>query len=78
VIAQAAAIAGDAVKRRSVWRETLMSVQDKARLSFLDRFLTLWIFIAMAVGVLGGFLFPDIAKALSSFKTRTISWPIEL
>jgi ACR3 family arsenite transporter len=55
-----------------------MSVQDKARLSFLDRFLTLWIFIAMAVGVLGGFLFPDIAKALSSFKTRTISWPIEL
>jgi len=49
---------------------------EKSRLSFLDRFLTLWIFIAMAVGVLGGYFFPDLAKSLGEFSTGTISWPI--
>lgn len=49
-----------------------------ARLSFLDKFLTLWIFIAMAVGVFGGYLFPDMAKSLGGFSTGTISWPIAL
>ncbi|HBV87089.1 MAG TPA: arsenical-resistance protein [Desulfosporosinus sp.] len=50
----------------------------KPRLSFLDRFLTLWIFIAMAVGVFGGYFFPDLAKSLSEFSTGTISWPIAI
>jgi ACR3 family arsenite transporter len=50
----------------------------KARLSFLDRFLTLWIFIAMAVGVAGGYFFLDLAKSLGELKTGTISWPIAI
>lgn len=55
-----------------------MDTESRARLSFLDRFLTLWIFIAMAVGVTGGYIFPELAKSLSSFSTGTISWPIAI
>lgn len=55
-----------------------MESAKKERLSFLDRFLTLWIFIAMAVGVSGGYLFPGLAKSLSEFSTGTISWPIAI
>lgn len=53
-----------------------MKMENSAKLSFLDRFLTLWIFIAMGIGVLGGYLFPNMAKSLSEFSTGTISWPI--
>jgi ACR3 family arsenite transporter len=55
-----------------------MENTQKNKLSFLDRFLTLWIFIAMAVGVAGGYLFPPLAKSLSTFSTGTISWPIAI
>ncbi|WP_354523477.1 ACR3 family arsenite efflux transporter [Megasphaera cerevisiae] len=51
---------------------------QKHGLSFLDRFLTLWIFIAMALGVTGGYVFPKLAESLSSFSTGTISWPIAI
>lgn len=51
---------------------------NRARLSFLDRFLTLWIFIAMALGVVGGYFFPVLAKSLGAFSTGTISWPIAI
>nr|WP_321355743.1 ACR3 family arsenite efflux transporter [uncultured Draconibacterium sp.] len=40
----------------------------KKRLKFLDRYLTVWIFLAMAVGVLGGYLFPAIADFWESLK----------
>ncbi|HPE40008.1 MAG TPA: arsenical-resistance protein [Bacteroidales bacterium] len=38
------------------------------RLGFLDRYLTLWIFLAMLIGILSGYLFPQIAEFWESLK----------
>ncbi len=46
------------------------------RLSLLDRFLPLWIFLAMAAGVLLGALFPGIQDALDALRIDTVSFPI--
>lgn len=55
-----------------------MEINQKEKLSFLDRFLTLWIFIAMGIGVLGGYIFPQLGKAIEGMSTGTISWPIAI
>ena len=50
--------------------------QVSLRLSFLDRYLTLWIFAAMAVGVSAGYLFPGVVPLLNKFNVGTTSIPI--
>jgi ACR3 family arsenite transporter len=48
-----------------------MTEATPKQLSFLDRFLTLWIFLAMLAGVLGGFLFPGIRGIVDHFQVGT-------
>jgi len=48
------------------------------KLSFLDRYLTLWIFLAMFIGVGWGYLFPGIAGFWKQFESGTTNIPIAI
>ena len=48
------------------------------QLSFLDRFLTIWIFLAMAMGVLTGHFMPSLARSIADFSVGTTSIPIAI
>lgn len=55
-----------------------MSDSVTRRLSFLDRYLTVWIFLAMAAGVIAGRFLPFIPRALTAWSVGTTSVPIAL
>jgi len=59
---------------RSCWQK----VRGVKRLSFLDRYLTLWIFLAMAIGVAAGYLWPRIGQGIQSASIGTTSIPIAI
>ena len=50
----------------------------KKRLNFLDRFLTLWIFLAMLMGVGVGYFIPNSANFINSFSSGTTNIPLAL
>jgi ACR3 family arsenite transporter len=48
------------------------------KLSFFDRYLTLWIFLTMTIGVVWGYLFPGIVTFWGSFQNGTTNIPIAI
>ncbi|HWR03779.1 MAG TPA: ACR3 family arsenite efflux transporter [Humidesulfovibrio sp.] len=53
-----------------------MSASVTGRLSFLDRWLTLWIFAAMFAGIGAGFAFPGLKDAVGGMRSGTTNVPI--
>lgn len=51
---------------------------DRKKLGFLDRYLTLWIFLAMAIGVAVGYFFPSSSTFINSFSTGTTNIPLAI
>jgi ACR3 family arsenite transporter len=47
-------------------------------LSIMDRYMTLWVFLAMALGILSGFVFPSLPKLINSWSIGTTSIPIAI
>jgi arsenite transporter len=55
-----------------------MGKAQKKRLSFLDRYLTLWIFLAMGAGIGMGFVTPDFVGGINSLQVGTTSLPLAI
>ncbi|WP_019419100.1 ACR3 family arsenite efflux transporter [Paenibacillus sp. OSY-SE] len=55
-----------------------MSQSNTKRLSFLDRYLTFWIFGAMAIGLGLGYMVPNFSEVLSSMQIGTTSVPLAI
>ncbi|RQO74280.1 arsenical-resistance protein [Pedobacter sp. KBW06] len=53
-------------------------ISERKKLSFLDRYLTLWIFLAMAIGVGVGYFIPSSSGLINSFSSGTTNIPLAI
>src|SRR3546814_774760 len=53
-------------------------VSQRKKLSFLDRYLTLWIFLAMALGIGIGYFIPSSTAFINSFSSGTTNVPLAI
>ncbi|HET8828593.1 MAG TPA: ACR3 family arsenite efflux transporter [Pelobium sp.] len=53
-------------------------VAERKKLGFLDRYLTLWIFLAMAIGIALGFFIPSSSGFINSFSSGTTNIPLAI
>lgn len=53
-------------------------MKKSKNLSFMDRYMTLWVFLAMALGILSGFIFSSLPKLINSWSIGTTSIPIAI
>lgn len=51
---------------------------ERKKLSFLDQYLTLWIFLAMAIGVAIGYFYPESSRFIESFSSGTTNVPLAI
>ena len=62
--------------KENVTNEVTGQMCDATKLSFFDRYLTLWIFLAMALGVSLGYFIPSVQSFVDQFQVGTTNIPI--
>jgi len=67
-----------ALLKEDISKEVTKQICDTTRLGFIDRYLTVWIFLAMFLGVSIGYFFPGVESTINKFSVGTTSITIAI